>query len=156
MIDIRLLTRNILDANRAPVPGNVAEGLVRRAVAFGLGDCWDDCVSQFPANVIGDLPPNPYRLALNLTGAGLADEPDDEPAGDPRHVGWQDVTVTDEMRDAIEGKSNPERDDRQRHMFVTTTDDAELIAMQIVVQALDGLEPRTQQRVIRYVSERIA
>lgn len=95
-----------------------------------LADCWDDC-----AGALAD-DRNPYRLALELTDGPTA----------PR------VEFVDEP----EAKSNPERDTRQRHLFITTVDDPELIAMQIVVQALDGLDQRAQNRVITYISERMA
>lgn len=156
MIDVHRLTGHIIDANRAPVPGNVALGMAIRVTTEALAQCWDDCTASLPPKMRDADAPNPYRLALELTpDAPFAarDEPDDdEPEPNPRYAGWQDVNVVN----VTEGKSNPERDDRQRHVFVTTTDDAELIAMQIVVQALEGLEPRTQERIIRYVSERMA
>lgn len=137
MIDVHDVATRIIDASRSPVPGNVALQRAVRVTTEKLAECWDDC-ARIVAPMSREIDnPNPYRLALELT-------PDGPSA--PR------VEFVDEP----DAKTNPERDDRQRHTFVTTTDDAELIAMQIVVQALDGLEPRTQQRIIRYVSERIA
>lgn len=137
MIDVHDMTNRIIDANRSPVPGGQALTLAIREATKHLAECWDDCVATLPPKLRDADAPNPYRLALEMT-------PDGPHA--PR------VEFVDEP----DAKSDTESDDRQRHLFVTTTDDAELIAMQIVVQALDGLEPRTQQRIIRYVSERIA
>lgn len=107
--------------------GGIASAV--RATTEGLSRCWDDC-----AGALAD-DRNPYRLALELT---------DGPT-EPRI----------EFVDEPEAKSNPERDTRQRHLF-TTVDDDELAAMQIVVQALDGLDQRAQNRVITYISERMA
>lgn len=45
---------------------------------------------------------------------------------------------------------------RTQRMFVVTVDDAELAAMQIIVATLDELDDRTQNRVIKYISERVA
>lgn len=156
MIDAKHLTNQIIDANRAPVAGNVALAMAVRVAIEGLARCWDDCAVTVLAaerSAAKTFPPdgepgnwesmNPYRAAL-------------ESNTDPRYLDWSDVVVTDEMRDAMEGKSNPERDDHQRHVFITSTDDAELNAMQIIVQALEGLETPTQHRIIRYVSERTA
>lgn len=131
MIDVHDVATRIIDASRSPVPGNVALQRAVRVTTEKLAECWDDCIAALPPKLRDADAPNPYRLALELTPDG-PHAPRDEP--DPQ----------------------PERDDHQRHLFITSTDDAELIAMQIVVQALDGLEPRTQQRIIRYVSERIA
>lgn len=150
MIDVHDVTTRIIDASRSPVPGNVALHRAVRVTTEQLAACWDDCASAVLAaerSAAKTFPPdgepgnweslNPYRLALDMA-------PDGPSA--PR------VEFVDEPDE----KANPESDDRQQHLFITTTDDAELIAMQIVVQALEGLEPRTQQRIIRYVSERIA
>lgn len=131
MIDVHAAVVAIHDAN---LTGGKQAAI--RATTEVLADCWDDCAD---ANNLGDrnTATNPYRLALEMTLDGphaprveFVDEPD--------------------------ATANPEHDDRLRHVFITSTDDAELIAMQIVVQALDGLEARTQQRIVRYVSERIA
>lgn len=157
MIDIHDATVSIHDAN---LTGGMPAAV--RATTGVLADCWDDCAAAVLAaerSASKTFPPdgepgnwqamNPYRLATDIT-------PPAAPADDRRYADWQDVTVTDEMRDAMEGKSNPERDDRLRHVFITSTDDAELIAMQIIVQALEGLEPPMRQRIIRYVGARIA
>lgn len=150
MIDVHAVATRIIDASRSPIPGNIALQRAVRVTTEKLAECWDDCAAAVLAAERGTaktFPPdgepgnweslNPYRLALEMTPDGphaprveFVDEPDE--------------------------KSNPERDDHQRHVFITSTDDAELNAMQIIVQALEGLEPRTQQRIIRYVSERNA
>ena len=136
MIDVHDVATRIIDASRSPIPGNIALQRAVRVTTEKLAECWDDCVASLPPKLRDADAPNPYRLALEMA-------PDGPHA--PR------VEFVDEPGE----KSNPELDTRQRHLFVTTTDDAELIAMQIVVQALEELEPRTQQRIIRYVSERI-
>lgn len=156
MIDPHAATVSIHDAN---LTGGMPVAV--RTTTEVLADCWDDCTATVLAaerSAAKTFPPdgepgnwestNPYRVALEVMPA--------KPAGSARYADWQDVTVTDEMRDAMAGKSNPERDDRQRHVFITSTDDPELNAMQIIVQALDGLDDATQHRIIRYVSERIA
>lgn len=148
MIDVHAVATRIIDASRSPIPGNIALQRAVRVTTEKLAECWDDCVASLPPKLREADAPNPYRLALEMAPDGPSAPAVDEPEPNPRYAGWHDVDVSEE-------KSNPERDDRQRHMFVTTTDDAELIAMQIVVQALEELEPRTQQRIIRYVSERI-
>ena len=132
MIDVHGAAVAIHDAN---LTGGKAAAI--RAVTKVLADCWDDCAAVVAPNSRGIDNPNPYRLALEL-------------APDGPHA------PAVEFVDEPVNQSEPERDTRQRHLFITTVDDAELIAMQIVVQVLDGLEPRTQQRIIRYVSERIA
>jgi hypothetical protein len=108
-----------------------------RAVTKVLADCWDDCAAVVAPNGRGIDNPNPYRLALEL-------------APDSPHA------PAVEFVDEPVNQSEPERDTRQRHLFITTVDDAELIAMQIIVQALDGLDQRAQNRVITYISERMA
>jgi hypothetical protein len=135
VIDVHAVATRIIDASRSPIPGNIALQRAVRVTTEKLAECWDDCVASLPPKLRDADAPNPYRLALDLA-------PDGPQA--PR------VEFVDEPDE----KSNPERDDRQRHVFITSTDDAELNAMQIIVQALEGLEPRTQQRIIRYVSER--
>lgn len=130
MIDVHDVATRIIDASRSPVPGNVALQRAVRVTTEKLAECWDDCAAILVPNGRAIDNGNPYRLALELTPDGPR-APRDEPEPDPEH------------------------DNRQRHLFITSTDDPELNAMQIVVQALDGLEPRTQQRIIRYVSERI-
>lgn len=162
MIDVHAVATRIIDASRSPIPGNIALQRAVRVTTEKLAECWDDCAATvLTAERSADktFPPdgepgnwesmNPYRLALDLTPNGPSAPAVDEPEPNPRYARWHDVDVT-------EGKSNPERDDHQRHVFITSTDDAELNAMQIIVQALEGLEPRTQQRIIRYVSERNA
>ena len=135
MIDVHDVATRIIDASRSPVPGNVALQRAVRVTTEKLAECWDDC-ARIVAPMSREIDnPNPYRLALELT-------PDGPSA--PR------VEFVDEP----DAKTNPEREDHQRHVFITSTDDAELNAMQIIVQALEGLEPRTQQRIIRDVSER--
>lgn len=148
MIDVRRLTNNIIDANRAPVPDNVALGMAIRVTAEGLAACWDDCIGSKPGDPIRAA--NPYRLALQESPDApftSHDEPDDaeEQATNPRYADWGDVVV-----------EAPLPPGHTRHQFVTTGDDEELSAIQIIVKALDGLDDPTQHRIIRYVSERIA
>lgn len=132
MIDVHDVATRIIDASRSPVPGNIALQRAVRVTTEKLAECWDDCVAALPPKLRDADAPNPYRLALELADGPHA--PHDEP----------------------DAKSNPELDTNERHVFITSTDDAELNAIQIIVQALEGLEPRTQQRIIRYVSERNA
>lgn len=137
MIDVHDVATTIIEASRSPVPGNVALQRAVRVTTEKLAECWDDC-ARIVAPMSREIDnPNPYRLALELT-------PDGPSA--PR------VEFVDEP----DAKTNPESEDRLRHVFFTSTDDAELNAMQIIVQALEGLDDPTQHRIIRYVSERIA
>jgi hypothetical protein len=108
-----------------------------RAVTKVLADCWDDCAAVVAPNGRGIDNPNPYRLALEL-------------APDSPHA------PAVEFVDEPEAKSEPELETRLRHLFITTGDDEELAAMQIVVKVLDGLDKRTQNRIITYFSERVA
>lgn len=146
MIDVHRLTSHIIDANRAPVPGNVALGMAIRVTTEALAQCWDDCTASLPPKMREADAPNPYRLALELTPDtpfAARDEPDDdEPA---RCADWSDVVV-----------EVPAPAGHRRHLFTTTVDDDELAAMQIIVRVLDGLDKRTQNRIITYISERIA
>lgn len=137
MIDVHDVATRIIDASRSPVPGNVALQRAVRVTTEKLAECWDDC-ARIVAPMSREIDnPNPYRLALELTPDGLSA---------PR------VEFVDEP----DAKTDPERDDHQRHVFITSTDDAELNAMQIIVKALEGLDDPTQHRIIRYVSERMA
>jgi hypothetical protein len=100
-----------------------------RATTAGLAACWDDCVAALPPKMREADAPNPYRLALELTPNGPYAPHDDE--APPRG--------------------------RVEHRFITTADDHELAAMEIIVRALDNLDDdRARHRVITYISERTA
>lgn len=133
MIDAHRAARDIISTVHGP---NELNSAAVRATTAALAECWDDCVAKLPPKLRDADAPNPYRLALDL-------------APDGPHA--PAVEFVDEPV-----KSQPERDTRQRHLFITTVDDDELIAMQIIVQALDGLDQRAQNRVITYISERMA
>lgn len=133
MIDVHDVASRIIDASRSPVPGNVALHRAVRVTTEKLAECWDDCARTVAPMSREIDNPNPYRLALEMTPDG-PHAPRDEP----------------------DAKSNPERDDCERRLFITSGDDAELAAMQIIMQTLDGLEQRAQNRVITYISERMA
>lgn len=133
MIDVHDVATRIIDASRSPIPGNVALQRAVRVTTEKLAECWDDCAAILVPNGRAIDNGNPYRLALELTPDG-PHAPRDEP----------------------DAKSNPERDDCERRLFITSGDDAELAAMQIIMQTLDDLDKRAQNRVITYISERMA
>lgn len=129
MIDVHHLAQDIVGRNEV---GGIGSAV--RATTEGLSRCWDDCaavvldaVRRRPNEPIDQ---NPYRLALELTDGPNA----------PR----------------VEFVDEPLPPGDMRHVFITSVDDDELAAMQIVVQALDGLDQRAQNRVITYISERMA
>lgn len=130
MIDVHGLTRNIIEASQMSTASALEE------TAKGLADCWDDCaaitldqVRRGRANDVPDM--NPYRAAVDGTRGDLS-------------------------APSVEFVDEPTPDGRTRHLFVTTVDDDELAAMQIIMKALDNLDERTQNRVIMYISERVA
>jgi hypothetical protein len=131
VIDVHQVTQNIIGSSQV---GGM--GYAIRATTAGLADCWDDCAAIVAPKGREIDNPNPYRLALEMTPDG---------PHEPR------VEFVDEP----DAKSEPELETRLRQ-FITTGDDEELAAMQIVVKVLDGLDKRTQNRIITYFSERVA
>lgn len=132
MIDVHAAVVAIHDAN---LTGGKQAAI--RVTTEALAECWDNCTAALPPKMRDADAPNPYRLALELTPDG---------PHVPR-IAFVDVP---------HAKQEPDLDNRLRHLFITTVDDDELAAMQIIVKALDGLDQRAQNRVITYISERMA
>lgn len=130
MIDVHHLAQDIVGRNEV---GGIASAV--RATTEGLARCWDDCTDETPGDQ--NTPTNPYRLAL-----------------DPTPDGPKSPRVEFVIDEAV--PVEPTAYDTRRFIFTITTEDEELAAMQILVQALDGLDQRAQNRVITYISERMA